>query len=141
MDRLEVARFSTLPEAELAVVLLKRHGVDAQVPDRQMATSMPHLQIALGGLRVTAPDFQIVQARDIIARARKGEFGDLEAAEEGDEWMAEATPGWVGELEEIEVHGVMGSMKSAGRILIIALLLLPIAGCVILMALPQGDGY
>jgi hypothetical protein len=141
MDRLEVARFSTLPEAELAVGLLRRHGVDARVTDREMANSAPHLQIALGGLRVTAPDFQIVQARDIIARAQKGEFGDLAEAEDSEEWMEDATPGMVGELDEAEVHGVLGSMKNAGRILILSMLLLPIAGCVILMALPKGDGY
>lgn len=137
MDRLEVARFSTLPEAELAVSLLRRHGVDAQVADREMANSAPHLQIALGGLRVTAPDFQIVQARDIVARARKGEFGD-QGAEDSDEWMAEATPGKVGELDEAEIHGVLGSMKTAGRVLIIAMLLLPLVGCLVLMALPQN---
>ena len=137
MDRLEGARFSTLPEAELAVGLLKRHGVDAQVADREMANSAPHLQIALGGLRVTAPDFQIVQARDIVARVRKGEFGDL-AGEDSDEWMADATPGKIGELDEAEVHGVMGSMKGAGRVLIITMLLLPLVGCLVLVALPQG---
>lgn len=131
MDRLEVARFSTLPEAELAVALLRRHGVDARVADREMANSAPHLQVALGGLRVTAPDFQIVQARDLIARARKGEFGDLEDAE-NTEWMAEHTPGRVGELEDGEIHGVMGSMKGALKWLLIIMVVLPVSGCLLL---------
>jgi len=130
MDRLEVARFSTLPEAELAVALLRRQGVDARLADREMANSAPHLQLALGGLRVTAPDFQIVQARDVVARARRGEFGDLQS-EENDEWMADATPGMVGELYESEVRGVMGSMKNIGRLLIIGFLTLPVAGCLV----------
>ncbi|HUH24630.1 MAG TPA: hypothetical protein VLZ51_11270 [Brevundimonas sp.] len=130
MDRLEVARFSTLPEAELAVALLRRQGVDARLADREMANSAPHLQLALGGLRVTAPDFQIVQARDVVARARRGEFGDLQS-EENDEWMADATPGMVGELHESEVRGVMGSMKNIGRLLIIGFLTLPVAGCLV----------
>lgn len=134
MDRLEVARFSTLPEAELAVGLLKRHGVDARVSDREMANSAPHLQIALGGVRITAPDFQIVQARDVIARARKGEFGDLEEAENA-EWMAAHTPGRVGELHEGEIHGVMGSMKTAMRWLLIVLVVLPIGSCMVLLFL------
>ena len=99
MDRLEVARFSTLPEAELAAALLKRHGVDARVPDRDAATSMAHMQVALGGLRVTAPDFQIVQARDLVARARRGEFGDL-AGEDSEEWrLEEPDPGPAGGLQ------------------------------------------
>lgn len=129
MDRLEVARFSTLPEAELVVALLRRHGVDAVLADREMANSAPHMQIALGGLRVTAPDFQIVQARDLVSRARKGEFGDL-AGDENDGWMADATPGRVGELDESEIRGVMGSMKTLGRVVIIAVLVLPVALCV-----------
>lgn len=127
MDRLEVARFSSLPEAELAAGLLQRHGVDGRVADREMANNVAHLQIALGGIRVTAPDFQIVQARDLIARARRGEFGALEA-DEGDEWMVDHTPGRVGELGEHEVRGVMGSMKGLVRVLIIGFLLLWVAG-------------
>ena len=114
MDRLEVARFTTLPEAELAAALLQQHGVDARVPDRGAATSMAHLQIAFGGLRVTAPEFQIVQARELIARVRRGEFGDL-ADENSEDWRLEATPGMVGELHEHEVHGVIGSMKIVFR--------------------------
>lgn len=43
MDVLEVARFSTLPEAELAVTLLRRHGIDARLPDRDMATMNPDM--------------------------------------------------------------------------------------------------
>tara|TARA_R110000764_G_C10831657_1_gene362987 strand:- start:119 stop:523 length:405 start_codon:yes stop_codon:yes gene_type:complete len=121
MDRLEVARFSSLPEAELAVGRLKRHGVDAQVADREMANSAPHLQVALGGLRVTAPDFQIVQARELIKRVRAGEFdGDDDGEDDG--WMTDHTPGRIGELDESEVYGVIGSMKSLTRILIITVL-------------------
>lgn len=127
MDRLEVARFSTLPEAELAAGLLQRHGIDGRVTDREMANNVAHLQIALGGIRVTAPDFQIVQARDLIARVRRGEFGALEA-DEGDEWMVDHTQGRVGELKEHEVRGVMGSMKGLARALIIGFLLLWVAG-------------
>jgi len=123
MDRLEVARFSTLPEAELAAALLREHGVDARVTDREMANNASHLQFALGGVRVSAPDHQIVQARDLIARARKGEFGGLEA-DESDEWMIGHTPGRVGELEEHEVRGVMGSMKTLGGVLIVGFLVL-----------------
>ena len=121
MDRLEVARFTSLPEAELAAAFLKRHGIDARVPDRDAATSMAHMQTALGGLRVTAPDFQIVQARDLIARARRGEFGDL-GGEESEEWRIEANPGMVGELHEGEIHGAIGSMKAIVRYVVIAIL-------------------
>jgi len=130
MDRLEVARFSTLPEAELAAALLREHGVDARVTDREMANNASHLQFALGGVRVSAPDHQIVQARDLIARARRGEFGDLEA-DESDEWMIDHTPGRVGELDEHEVQGVLGSMKMLTNVLVIGFLLIIVAGCLL----------
>lgn len=123
MDRLEVARFSTLPEAELAAALLREHGVDARVTDREMANNASHLQFALGGVRVSAPDHQIAQARDLIARVQRGEFGVLEA-EDSDEWMADHTPGMVGELDEAEVRGVLGSMKALSGVLIIGFLVL-----------------
>lgn len=139
MDRLEVARFSTLPEAELIVVLLRKHGVDARVADREMANSLPHMQTALGGLRVTAPDFQIVQARDLVARAARGEFGSTEDEDDG-EWMDAATPGKVGELDENEIRGVMGSMKTMGRVVIILFLTLPLATCLVMLVVNRLTG-
>jgi hypothetical protein len=132
MDFLEVARFSSLPEAELIVSLLRQHGVDARVADREMANSAPHLQIALGGLRVVAPDYQIVNARDLVSRARRGEFGSTETDDDG-EWMLDATPGKVGELDDEEIRGVLGSMKNVGRVIIITILLLPLVGCLALL--------
>lgn len=129
MDRLEVARYASLPEAELVVVLLRDHGIDAEVADREMANSAPHLQVALGGIRVTAPEAQIVDARDLAARARRGELESQILADDDGEWMDAATPGRIGELDEAEVHGVLGSMKTAGRIMIMAFLILPVAGC------------
>ena len=82
MDRLEVARFTSLPEAEMAAGLLQRHGIDARVPDRDTATVVAHMQLALGGLRVTAPADQIEAARALIDQVRRGEFS--EAVDEED---------------------------------------------------------
>ena len=123
MDRLEVARFTTLPEAELATALLRRHGIDAHVPDRISATSMAHMQMALGGIRVTAPDFQIVQARDLVARAGRGEF-EPPAGEDQEEWREGATPGMIGELHEDEVRGAILSMKTVVRYVAVGILAL-----------------
>lgn len=132
MDRLEVARFATLPEAELAAALLRQHGVDAQVTDREMANNAAHLQFALGGVRVSAPDHQIVQARDLIARAREGEFGGLEA-DESDEWMVGHTPGKVGELDEHEVQGVLSFAKRTGiAVVVLFFVIVPLAAWVVM---------
>lgn len=126
MDVLEVARFSTLPEADLAVSLLRSHGIEAELADRGMATANPLLQGAIGNVRVIAPDHQIREARSLISRARQGEFADTGDGNDG-EWMIDATPGKVGELDDEEVHGALTGMKTIVRVVIIGLLALPVA--------------
>jgi hypothetical protein len=127
VDVSEVARFSTLPEAELAVSLLRNHGVDAHVPDREMANSLPHLQIAIGDIRIVAPRAQILRAREILAEARAGAFAD--DSDDG-EWAREAAAdGRVGELEAHQISGVLGSSRKAGVAVVVGLLVLSFAGC------------
>jgi hypothetical protein len=129
-DVLEVARFSTIPEAELAASFLQQQGVRAWLPDRDMATMNPDLLIAIGGVRVVTTTAQIVEARAIIARMRAGEFID-EADESGD-WMMEHTPGKVGDLHDHEISGVMGRAKKAGTVVVVlAFVVFPLAGCVL----------
>ena len=123
----EVARFSTLPEGELAVAVLKRHGIAARLPDRDMATMNPDLLIAIGGVRVVAPDDQIDEARRLIAKVRAGELVD-----ETDDWRAEHVPGRVGELDEAEITGAMSWSKKAGALVIVlAFVVFPLAGCLL----------
>ena len=136
MDRLEIARFTTLAEAELVVALLRRHGIDAQLADREAGSTMPHLQFALGGMRITAPDYQAFQARELVARANSGDLAD-DPEWDDDGWMADATPGRVGELEDEEIHGVMGGMKRAAVLVIGSFVFLSLAGCVFMMMLPR----
>lgn len=124
-DELEVARFSTLPEGELAVALLRNHGVAARLPDRDMATMNPDLLIAIG-VRVVAPDHQIVEARRLVERIRAGEFID-----DSDDWAIDAVPGRIGEMDEAEVAGVMKWAKKAGAVIIVlAFVVFPLASCV-----------
>jgi len=105
-EEYEVARFMTVAEAELLVALLGRHGIRAWLPDRDMATMLPHVQLALGGIRVVAYEEQIVEARDIARRARAGEFA---TPADNDEWQVDATPGKLGELDEADIKGLVGS--------------------------------
>ncbi|MGZ9114333.1 MAG: putative signal transducing protein [Brevundimonas sp.] len=113
MREFEVARFSTLPEAELATALLQRHGIAARLPDRDMATMLPHLHIAIGGVRVVAPEDRITEARDIVERARAGAFA-AEVDQDTDDWRLDGTPGKVGDLDEGEISGVLGPVKKLG---------------------------
>ncbi len=129
-DVLEVARFSTIPEAELAASFLQQQGVRVWLPDRDMATMNPDLLIAIGGVRVVTTTAQIVEARAIIARMRAGEF--IDEADEAGDWMIEHTPGKVGDLNEDEISGVMGSAKKAGVIVVVvAFVVFPVAGCIV----------
>ncbi len=127
-DVLEVARFSTIPEAELAASFLQQRGVRAWLPDRDMATMNPDLLIAIGGVRVVTTSAQIVEARTIIARMRAGEFVD--EADESGGWMIDHTPGKVGDLHDHEISGVMGWAKKTGVIVVVlAFVVFPVAGC------------
>ena len=129
-DVLEVARFSTIPEAELAASFLQQQGVRAWLPDRDMATMNPDLLIALGGVRVATTTAQIVEARAIIARMRAGEFVD-EFDETGD-WMIEHTPGKIGDLHDDEISGVMGWAKKTGAVVVVvAFVVFPVTGCIV----------
>ena len=129
-DVLEVARFSTIPEAELAASFLQQQGVRAWLPDRDMATMNPDLLIALGGVRVATTTAQIVEARAIIARMRAGEFVD--GSDETGDWLIDHTPGMVGDLHDHEISGVMGRAKKAGAVVVVlAFVVFPVAGCIV----------
>ena len=123
MDRLEVARFSSLPEAEMAAALLQRHGIDGQVPDRDTATVVAHMQLALGGLRVTAPDHQIKAARDLIEQVRAGHYAQG-VNDEAALW-AEAPP--EDEIEG-ETTGALRGMRPVVRLVGGGILLMVLAG-------------
>ena len=129
-DVMEVARFSTIPEAELAASFLQQQGVRAWLPDRDMATMNPDLLIAIGGVRVVTTTAQIVEARAFIARIRAGEF--MDEAEESGDWMIEHTPGKVGDLHDHEISGVMVWAKKTGAVVVVlAFVVFPVAGCVL----------
>lgn len=129
-EQLEVARFPTLPEGELAVAVLRRHGIAAIMPDREAATVNPDLLFALGGVRVTAPSAQISEARGLIAGVRAGKLVD-----QSEDWRIDETPGRVGELKESEVSGVMTWIrKTAAVVVVLAVLVFPLANCMLIRA-------
>jgi hypothetical protein len=120
-----------LYQAELAATMLRAHGINAQLPDRNLANANALLLNAMGGVRVTVPDAQIGEARRLLADAEWSVVGD---GAESDEWMEEATPGKVGELDEGEIRGALGGVHKIGKILVIAVLIMPLAGCLLVMA-------
>src|SRR5690606_31759768 len=80
MSLREIARFNDVHEAELASAFLNAHGIEASVIERFHTTVDPLMQRALG-IRLMAPAPMLDEARDLLARARAGEF----ATDEGDD--------------------------------------------------------
>ncbi len=79
MALVEIARFTDVYEADLAAAFLTSHGIEVSVTERFQTTVDPLMQRALG-IRLMGPASVAVEARDLLARARAGEF----ATEEGD---------------------------------------------------------
>ncbi|WP_292223715.1 hypothetical protein [Brevundimonas sp.] len=69
----EIVRFQDVYEADLAAAFLADRGIDVDVTERFQTTVDPLMQRALG-LRLMAPSDQVEVARDLLARAARGEF-------------------------------------------------------------------
>jgi hypothetical protein len=80
MALVEIARFADVYEADLAAAFLASHDIEVSVTERYQTTVDPLMQRALGIRLMTRAD-QAGEARDLLARARAGEF----AAEDGDD--------------------------------------------------------
>lgn len=80
MALVEIVRFTDVYEADLAAAFLASHGIEVSVTERFQTTVDPLMQRALG-IRLMGPASVADQARDLLARARSGEF----ASDEGDE--------------------------------------------------------
>ncbi|MBJ7448597.1 MAG: hypothetical protein JHC81_13780 [Brevundimonas sp.] len=80
MSLVEIVRFTDVYEADLAAAFLASHGIEVSVTERFQTTVDPLMQRALG-IRLMGPASVAEQARDLLARARAGEF----ASEEGDD--------------------------------------------------------
>jgi hypothetical protein len=80
MSLVEIARFTDVYEADLAAAFLASHDIQVSVTERYQTTIDPLMQRALG-IRLMTPAGQAAEARDLLARARAGEF----ASDDGDD--------------------------------------------------------
>ena len=71
----EIARFVDVYEADLAAAFLESHGIRVTVTERFQTTVDPLMQRALG-IRLMAHESRIAEARDLLERARSGEFAE-----------------------------------------------------------------
>lgn len=116
MDELEVARFSGIPEAEAVAALLRTHGIAARLADSQMLGAAAYMQTALGGVRLVVPDYQIMQARELVAQARSGAFAA--PVDEDDDTEEADRP-----------RGALIPMKAMARVIVVLFLAAPLAMC------------
>lgn len=80
MSLVEIARFIDVYEADLAAAFLESHDIEVSVTERFQTTVDPLMQRALG-IRILGRADQAAEARDLLNRAREGEF----ATDEGDD--------------------------------------------------------
>lgn len=80
MTLVEIARFTDVYEADLAAAFLSSHDIEVSVTERFQTTVDPLMQRALG-IRLLGRADQAAEARDLLKRAREGEF----ATDEGDD--------------------------------------------------------
>ena len=83
MSLVEIARYQDVYEADLAAAFLSSHDIEVSVTERFQTTVDPLMQRALG-IRLMGRADQAEQARDLLNRARAGEF----ATDEGDDLNA-----------------------------------------------------
>lgn len=80
MSLVEIARYTDVYEADLAVAFLASHDIEVSVTERYQTTVDPLMQRALG-IRLMAPASVVSEARSLLARVNAGEF----ATDEGDD--------------------------------------------------------
>jgi hypothetical protein len=78
MSLVEIERFTDVYEAELAAAFLTAHGLPVSLTERFQTTVDPLMQRALG-VRLMGPASCMDEARDLLVRARSGEFASDEA--------------------------------------------------------------
>lgn len=87
-DLTTIATFADGVEASIAQQTLAAEGIDAYVHGDAMATTMWHLGVALGGVKLQVAAKDEAQALQIIDEARSGSLanhGTAEEEEEGDD--------------------------------------------------------
>lgn len=91
MSFVEIARFTDVYEADLAAAFLASHDIEVSVTERFQTTLDPLMQRALG-IRLMGYADDVDRARELLERARQGEF--MEA--DGDDVPTEPRARWAG---------------------------------------------
>ncbi len=95
MSLVEIARYADVYEADLAAAFLASYDIEVSVTERFQTTVDPLMQRALG-IRLMGYAEDVDQARELLERARQGEFmetdGDDVPTEPRARWAVEGLP-------------------------------------------------
>lgn len=130
MSFVEIARFTDVYEADLAAAFLASHDIEVSVTERFQTTLDPLMQRALG-IRLMGYADDVDRARELLERARQGEF--MEA--DGDDVPTEPRARWAGRgiaLFAVMVSGYPATslprrlrpLQIAGMLIIVAMVAL-----------------
>lgn len=72
-DLVTVASFDTLSEAEIARGLLEAEGIEAVLQDEPLASLLPPVAFANGGLALKVAQDELERAREILAPPAEGD--------------------------------------------------------------------
>ncbi|HTN52709.1 MAG TPA: DUF2007 domain-containing protein [Anaeromyxobacter sp.] len=90
LDLVAIASFETLSEAEVARSLLEAEGIEAVFRDQPLASLLPPVAFANGGLTLLVAPDDAERARDVLASP---DLADAEADAEDEEAVAPEASG------------------------------------------------
>jgi len=82
-DLVAVATFENLSEAEVAISLLKAEGIAVSVRDQPLASLLPPVAFANGGLTLLVSEDELERAREVLAAPDSTEAPPDEAGAAG----------------------------------------------------------
>ncbi len=82
-DLVPVATFDNLSEAEVAMSLLAAEGIAAAIRDQPLASLLPPVAVANGGLTVLVAEDEVERAREVLTKPDSTEAPPDEAGTAG----------------------------------------------------------
>jgi hypothetical protein len=82
-DLVAVGTFENLSEAEVALSLLSAEGIAAVIKDQPLASLLPPVAFANGGLTVLVSEDEVERAREVLAQPDSTEAPPDEAGAAG----------------------------------------------------------
>jgi hypothetical protein len=79
-DLVAIASFENLSEAEVAKSLLAAEGISVVLRDQPLASLLPAVALANGGLTLLVSEDEVDRAREVLAKPDSTEAGEEPAA-------------------------------------------------------------